>query len=277
MKISIFLLAICILHGTTTAHSDHRHLRRDHPEHQERRLGTVPFGSRCGTHEPTEKNRVDQLRAQALSVFKKARLARAGRELETSRQTRVIPVCFHTPSYWNPITNLIFRGRTDITNDELQRELDHLNEAFTSSSCCDTSLSWCNGECSIDIDIQFVMAKTDDNWNVVGTTSSTSDSGACVRRPRGFRFMRMRGPLAERRIKRKLRVGGPETLNIYFIRPGRVIFRPFVAQTLGFAYFPSEYADDPVMDGVVIEPTVMRGIDSYEGDVNNADFSVSLR
>ena len=52
------------------------------------------------------------------------------------------------------------------------------------------------------------------------------------------------GSAAEREMKSALRVGGPETLNFYVTNAGGVY--------LGWATFPSSYAGDPVMDGVIV-------------------------
>jgi hypothetical protein len=49
---------------------------------------------------------------------------------------------------------------------------------------------------------------------------------------------------AERAAKTALRKGGPADLNLYIARPGGGL--------LGWAFFPQWYAEDPVMDGVVI-------------------------
>jgi hypothetical protein len=52
------------------------------------------------------------------------------------------------------------------------------------------------------------------------------------------------GSAAEREMKSALRVGGAETLNFYVTNAGGVY--------LGWATFPSSYAGDPAMDGVVV-------------------------
>jgi hypothetical protein len=58
------------------------------------------------------------------------------------------------------------------------------------------------------------------------------------------------GSAAERAAKTALRVGGPETLNIYSTNGGGY---------LGWATFPSSYAGDPKMDGVVVLDQSMPG------------------
>lgn len=52
------------------------------------------------------------------------------------------------------------------------------------------------------------------------------------------------GTTAERQAKSALRKGGPETLNFYTANPGGGL--------LGWATFPSDYAGNPINDGVVV-------------------------
>lgn len=49
----------------------------------------------------------------------------------------------------------------------------------------------------------------------------------------------------EREMKRKLRVGGPETLNLYIVQMERLI--------LGYGTYPQWYAGTPELDGVMID------------------------
>jgi hypothetical protein len=208
-------------------------------------------GSHCATKEPDERDHEARARAESFSIFKAGRKG-GGRE---SFATRVIPVCFHNPQWWIPLRNWLAHRR--ISDERLQAELDHLNEAFTTASCCDSDLSWCSGDCSpVDIDIQFVMARVDSDGNIIGTTSSTSDSDACITRRHGFRWMSISVFGLRNWIKSALHVGDERTLNVYYIRPTTILG---FGRLLGYATFPWDYASRPKLDGVVIEPTAVRG------------------
>ena len=252
MKLSLALLLVSLTCALA-------HVRRGLSEENDA-IG----GGHCTTRVPEHEDYEAQKRAQTFANFRKERKGTAYKEL--SEATRVITVCFHNPQYRFSFLNRL-RSDRQVSTEEMQRELDHLNEAFSSASCCDTSLDWCNGECSVDIPIKFVMAKIDGNRNVIGTVNSTSAAGACVTRPRGRRFMRMSViGFREILIKRRLRVGGANTLNVYYIRAG--LLPGFGGRLLGFATFPWDYSKRKKKDGVVIEPkSIVGGSAPYnEGD-----------
>jgi len=221
-------------------------------------FGADPTTKRCAARDPDERDHVAFMRAQAFAKFKAERVA-----FEDEPTTVItIPICFHNPQYLIPLLNRF--GHRYITNEQFQAELDHLNRAFSAASCCDTQQSWCTGNCSVDPMIQFTMAKIDANGNVIGTTPSTSDPNACIKRPRGRYYMSM-NIFFDTRKKRKLRVGDETILNIYYTRPKGL---PFM-NLLGYATFPWDYDDNPEQDGVVIEPKARRGgrLEVYnEGD-----------
>ncbi|GAX21922.1 pappalysin-2 [Fistulifera solaris] len=205
---------------------------------------------RCNTKEPEEHDHRASERARQYRKFRSERyqshsILRPESEFGNSI---VIPVCFHVP-----------QGQTaPLTDEQLQRELEHLNLGYSSSSCCDTNLDWCNGECSLNTGISFAMATLDANGNVNGTTSSVTEASACVTRPKNRKWTQiiMNSLLyREKPIKEALRKGGARTLNIYYIRPMSVTR----TQLLGYASFPWEYATDPAMDGVVINPGTVQG------------------
>lgn len=203
---------------------------------------------RCHTKEPQEHDHHASARARQYRQFRSERYQTHSMQPESESSAIVIPVCFHVP-----------QGQTaQLTNEQLQRQLEHLNQGYSSSSCCDSNLDWCNGECSLDTGISFVLATLDANGNVNGTTDSVSDASACVTRPRNRRWTQIvfksmlyrEGP-----IKEALRKGDARTLNIYYVRPVTVTR----SEMLGYATFPWDYASDPMMDGVVINPAAVQG------------------
>jgi hypothetical protein len=109
--------------------------------------------------------------------------------------------------------SVILRGRTtgDVT-EWPKAQIDVLNAAYSSSSGESTG-------------VEFVLASVDRTVNKKWSTIRI-------------------GNRAERDMKAALRVGGPETLNIYTGVLSRWL--------LGWSTFPWEYASDPTYDGVVI-------------------------
>ena len=65
-------------------------------------------------------------------------------------------------------------------------------------------------------------------------------------------FRMMPGTTAEREAKMALRQGGADVLNIFTAQPGGGL-------TMGWATFPSQYAQRPVMDGVVLLYSTLPG------------------
>ena len=217
-------------------------------------------GGRCGTKEVDRRDIEAQERGSAFARFRRAR---KGFRQQSSEETRIIPVCFHNGRWLNPLKNIF--SHVVLSDQQLQNELDHLNQAFSRNSCCDSELPWCDGECSVDVNIQFAMARLDESGNVIGTTNSTSDPDACVTRPKGFCYLIMAG--FGDFIRSRLRKGDQSVLNVYFIRPS--LTPPGGNPVLGYATFPWRYLAEPQRDGIVVEPTTVSGgiMENYnEGD-----------
>lgn len=249
-----YLCLLALLSNSSLAH-DHMHF---HAHHHGGRLldetGDIGSSHRCGTNEVADIDLHAMERAKAFVRFRSSRTRTGPAKAGVSRKVRV---CFHNPSFRRKIRTILADNRA-LSNEELQIQLDHLNQAFTSRSCCDSSLSWCRGQCSsADMDIRFVLAKWDGNGTITGDAESTNDPDACITRMEGNQWMTMnRIGLSERRIKQQLHVGDASTLNVYFIRPGLFLGS---GDSVGFGTFPWQYARQPFMDGVVVRPGTQPG------------------
>lgn len=128
----------------------------------------------------------------------------------------VVPVCFHIPQ--NLIQRIFSRGR--VTNRQLQAQIDHLNRAFTSESCCNPSADWCSSQCSVGSSIRFQFAKVNIWGELTGKmTNDLSDSWVRISRLR-FRFRWIDVNIfsnEERRMKERLRKGDNSVLNVYLL------------------------------------------------------------
>lgn len=202
---------------------------------------------RCGTRLPD------------LDDYKAAAAAHEYRQSTSNSQ--VIPVCFHVPQLERHL-------QRPITNEDLQNELDSLNRAFTAASCCDPSFDWCTaGTCSVETGISFALATISDQRHrskVIGTTNSTSDPQACITRPqKRDRFLpwyrlhsrRWSRNVSHRSMKAKFRIGNERVLNVYLVYP--LLYNNI--EILGYATFPWDYPDAPVLDGVVLHTESLRG------------------
>ena len=193
----------------------------------------------------SEADRRGQRKALSLVQLKKSKLDPTVQY--QANTPKVIPVCFH----------IVGVGILDrITKKDLKNDLDALNRAYSSSSCCDSSLDWCNGQCSEpDTNIKFVMAKSFFR-RVTGTVSSPQSLFSCVdRMPFPWK---MSSPLFDRMVKRRKRRGDNRVLNVYYSNLGD-------SGLLGFAYFPSILSSpDSFLDGVVIHRDSRVG-GSYSG------------
>jgi len=182
---------------------------------------------RCATPEMTEKDRIDRAKALALYEAKKDKLG----AMYNANSPKVIPVCIHVV------------GRR-ISKRKLNKDFAALNKAYSTGSCCDSSLDWCNGECNtVDTNIRFVMAKSIFKL-IVGTTKRPSSLFSCVTWiPTGAPLKR--DGLEEVLAKALLRRGGSSTLNIYYTSIGDGV--------MGYAYHPKILNSEPILDGVVID------------------------
>jgi len=142
--------------------------------------------------------------SQENSRFKKAR-ADAGQEVERAAGSVTIPVYFHVIRSSS--------GAGDVSNQEIADQINVLNAAYAGSGG---------------------SAATPFHFTLVGTDRTSNDAWYNM----GY------GSQEEKAAKTALRVGGPETLNIYTANLGGGL--------LGWATFPSDYRKRPSQDGVVI-------------------------
>jgi hypothetical protein len=232
----LLTLGSAIAHG----HGLHRRLRE---------ADVIP----CGTEDSGAAGRAAHARAFEFRKFKASKLGKKENLFASSEET-VIPVCIHAPT-------AIFHWLVGhhISKMEIQAQLDHLNNAFSEGSCCDSSLSWCDGECSVETNIHFELAKMDESGALTGeTTADASDRSACITRRHSImgRWTKMSpGTDKERRIMSALRKGDSSVLNVYFINPNNRI----LGSLLGYARYPWQYTNDPDVDGVVIRPSTITG------------------
>jgi len=248
MYATVAVLLFCFT-ALSAAHDDH-HDSHTSLRSSNRQLQYAHEPLRCDTREPDERDHAARARADAFARFRTERKEGVFAETATSY---TISVCFHNPRWFNPLANYV-KDRF-ITNEELQAQLEHLNKAFTVSSCCDTANSWCTaGSCSVDTSIQFVLAKLTKK-NITGTVASTSDEGACVKRRRVHHNRMSMTRLNDERKKRRWRLGDESVLNIYFVRA----FSESSQDVTGYSTYPWDYDSNPARDGVVVSPDYVKG------------------
>jgi hypothetical protein len=201
-----------------------------HEGHVARDLEEV---NRCGTPEATELD----IATQQLVVEKfLSSSERVDAEI-------VVPVCFYVISDT--------QGNNSLSDSALQGQLDALNRAYGSSSCCNTSLTWCApGTCSINTGISFAMAKINANGALVpgATLSSVSASDACVTRVvnNAWAYLDAGDEMA---MKTALKKGDEKTLDIYFTD----------LRLLGFTSYPWAITPGSIRDGVVVQASTVPG------------------
>lgn len=193
---------------------------------------------RCGTRPPNESD------IRAREYAKEFRGFLEARNPEYRNAPIQVSVCFHIP-------RKLLLGGSILSNTQLQKELDHLNRAFSAASCCDSSLSQCSGQCSLDTGISFVMAKLNANGNVDGTVASVASPGACVTRPKRRHWTRIGRFRGDAEMKKSLHKGDESTLNVYYTK--------LTGGILGYATLPADYGYWLDEDGVVMSRNAIRG------------------
>jgi hypothetical protein len=159
--------------------------------------------------------------SQENSRFKKAR-ADAGQEVERAPGSVTIPVYFHVIRSSS--------GAGDVSDAKINAQIEVLNDAYSGQTG------------GTNTPFRFALA---------GVTRTNNNAWYTM----GY------GSQEEKAAKAALRVGGPETLNIYSANLGGGL--------LGWATFPSDYRKRPSQDGVVILDQSVPGgsADPYnEGD-----------
>jgi len=202
--------------------------------------------ARCSMPDPTaEKIRHDN---EIVTEYVKSRRRRAQDGAETGSDTVVIPTCFH-----------VIRPEGD-TDDEflnaemIQTQLDVLNRGFSSSSCCDDRIFWCNGECGLETNFRFAIALTeqDDDFALTGAVSESATSpNACITRTFNDEWYSV-APLTDEdtMMRESLRRGDAGVLNVFF-KSGELF--------LGIAQFPTEYATESTTDAVLMGDRYISG------------------
>lgn len=231
--IQFVLLALLAELSSIECHNDHRHKHHNHQHHRH-----LQETDRCATPDPGEAG--DVAIQTAVTAFR-----------ETPRPQRtalpiVIPVCFHT---------LYPTGGAPLTDEKLQSTLDHLNKAFTSSSCCDPALEWCTNTvvdrlCSAETQITFEMAELVAGVVTGDTTVGTlvNATNACVSRTENSNWFNHVKSIDEIPMKEALYKGDLRVLNVYFVQ---------MSSLLGYATFP--FNDNGKLDGVVVRSNSLPG------------------
>jgi hypothetical protein len=125
----------------------------------------------------------------------------------TSSRQGLTAASITIPVYFHVITQGSGAANGDLTDAQIARQIDVLNSAYSASS-----------------PFRFTLAGTDRTINPSWYTVQPDTR-------------------AELAMKRALRKGGPETLNLYAANIGGGL--------LGWATFPSDFSSDPTSDGVV--------------------------
>jgi hypothetical protein len=130
------LLALLAVVDRSLAHGDHHH-NGHHHDISERDLSGAEPGRTCGTPEPTAEERTNE--RKVVEAWSKLNGTRKLGDTGGDSVPIVVPVCFHVirPTD-DPATGDIFLDKAT-----LQVQLDALNKAFSTESCCDVAETWC--------------------------------------------------------------------------------------------------------------------------------------
>jgi hypothetical protein len=133
--------------------------------------------------------------------------------------------------------------------------MDHLNAAFSGETCCNATLDWCDpGTCSVDTGFRFEFAALDANEEVRegSTVPSVTDAGACALRINKPKWTKVhKNGIDTLLMKRKLRKGGAELLNVYWTS--------IYGEWSGSSTFPYHYRHHPKSDGMMVRPEAITG------------------
>lgn len=152
-----------------------------------------------------------------------------------------------------PVCSFIMTNRRnakDITDEMLQNQMDFLNRAFSGESCCSESESWCNpDQCSVETEIRFAWAVVTPHGRLIDgfLTPNVTDEGACSYRLHRPMWVKT-NPVGATLMKRRLRKGGTNVLNIYWSEPSYAI-----------AYATLPISSQRKTDGVVMNPRSITG------------------
>jgi hypothetical protein len=110
------------------------HVHHHHHDMSERDLSA---GRTCGVPEPTDEERANEIKVQ--QTWSKLNRIRKLEAATGASDPIVVPVCFHViHPIEDPTDGDIFLDKAS-----LQIQLDALNLALSTESCCDTALDWC--------------------------------------------------------------------------------------------------------------------------------------
>jgi hypothetical protein len=239
-------------HSSSDYHNHHPHDVEKEKEEEEDRMLRNGNGHRtkqnlsCGTRTPEKSLIMEQVALRDAWIQNK--IKSQGRTLQDD-PTLIVPTCIHVIRPTND------PDPTFLNFDGIQRQLDHLNNGYSSSSCCDNSQEWCSGECSVESDVQFQMALVDENglYNPdLGTTLDVTTSNVCTTRTQNDDwYSAFLASNEEFRMIDSLRQGDGRVLNIFI--------NNLQEDLLGHALLPTDYVKLASTDGVVIVDTSVAG------------------